>query len=93
MRGLKTLCWATATSARAHAQLRFTRHAATVSAIDGRSFVAGMKSAREVAGWEDARLMFNLAGIETVLTGPACRLKEYFAVALTVNLVFCSDWG
>jgi hypothetical protein len=52
------------------------RRASIVSAIDSESFEAGMISARRVAGWEDARLMFNLAGIETVAAGPACQAKE-----------------
>jgi hypothetical protein len=52
------------------------RPASIVSAIDSESFQAGMISAQRVAGWEDARLMFNLAGIETVATGPACQAKE-----------------
>jgi hypothetical protein len=61
-------------------------------AIDSKSFPAGMISEQRVAGWEDARLMFNLAGIETVATDPACQSKEYFAAALRVNFVFRSDW-
>jgi len=52
------------------------RPASFVSAIDSESFQAGVISARRVAGWEDARLMFNLAGIETVATGPACQAKQ-----------------
>ena len=71
---------------------RFARRAAIVSAINSQSFLAGMISVRRAAGWEDARLMFNLAGIETVATGPACQSKEYFAVPLRVNFVFRSDW-